>query len=47
MGTTKGDSPKPQHAEDGPAPPWSPAGPDRGDAEDKRLEGETVVHVRT
>ncbi|MEU8349979.1 hypothetical protein, partial [Streptomyces sp. NPDC048845] len=31
---------------DGPASPWSPAGPDCGDAEDERLEGETVVHVR-
>ncbi|WP_224300606.1 hypothetical protein [Streptomyces olivaceus] len=29
------------------APPWSPAGPDGGDAEDESLEGETVVHVRT
>ena len=32
---------------DGLAPPWSPAGPDCGDAEDERLEGETAVHVRT
>lgn len=32
---------------DGTAPPRSPTGPDCGDAEDQRHEGETVVHVRT
>ncbi|MFJ2814227.1 hypothetical protein [Streptomyces sp. NPDC087294] len=32
---------------DRPAPLWPPVGPEGGDAEEERLEGETVVRVRT